>query len=98
MTREQKADKIADVLIKMSGEIIDALDAIENPGSDLTPGDICYVWNDCKNFSDSDPYIAFFLGVDEKGTPKFSPWYGKVGNPDGGEPFDHYRKVETKEK
>jgi hypothetical protein len=104
MTRDQKIEKVRDIIRKgtnfmkypsweepetetiVATEIVDCLEA---PADDLTPGDICEVWNSALTHQ-----ITFFCGT-VNGEKRFSVYRYNIDRPEYGVSYDYYRKLDV---
>lgn len=100
MTKEEKMKKVKDVLREKMNFMQcppwrDAVEAVvdalkEESDDDLTPGDICYVWDEGRS-----PNVLCFYCGSLNGEKRFSVSRVNIGHPDRGPSYDHYRKIDT---
>jgi hypothetical protein len=95
MNKEEKIREITRILhvhernskADLAKKIVKALE--EAPEDDLTPGDICEVWDGALTHQ-----IAFFCGT-VNGEKRFSVYRYNISNPERGFSYDHYRKIDV---
>jgi hypothetical protein len=93
MTREEKIEKVRDIIRKGTNFTIIAteiVDCLEEPDDDLTPGDICEVQNNGRA-----PKIKYYCGTDCLRRKTFSTNKSNVGRPNSAPSYDHYRKFDV---